>query len=76
MTLFDFPRQSCVAFVLAFPQRKLLITECKDTQVTYVEWNLLKAQKSTINYSPHMVLTPTNGGAAALYQTLQYMFVL
>ena len=38
------------AFILAFPQRKLLITEYKNIQVTYVGWNL-KSWKSTINIS-------------------------
>lgn len=48
------------SFVLAFPQRKLLITEFKNTQVTYVGW-YLKSLKSTINLFknvlPHLVLT-------------------
>lgn len=36
------------AFVLAFPQRKLLITECKNRQVICVGRNL-KSSRSTIN---------------------------
>lgn len=38
------------AFILAFPQRKPLIAQCKNTQVSYVGWNL-KSQKSTLNVS-------------------------
>lgn len=43
------------AFILAFPQRKLLITECKNIQVSYVGWNL-KSQKSTLNVSTTIYL--------------------
>lgn len=48
--MFDFQRQSCVPLFWHFLQRKLLITQFKNTQVTYKGWNL-KSSKSTINVS-------------------------
>lgn len=58
------------SFVLAFPLRKLLIAEFKNTQVTYVGWNL-KSSKSTINLFknnlPHLALTE-KGGPAKMFQ--------
>lgn len=57
-------------FVLAFPQRKLLIAECKNTQVTKAGWNL-KSFESNINLEkkkksifPHMAFYSNIGVCA------------
>lgn len=56
MTLSGFPRQSYVPFVLALPQRKLLIAWFKNKQATGVGWNLKKlaGKMKTFNKKTHL----------------------